>query len=137
MTMHRNLRLIPPKLGFDEASYYPRGPGWVSTEQMRPFNPSIWQQTPGPGPTLNAADRFNNFLGWSEAKTPIISNWMPGLGDPLVTNYKQAAFGDMNPMQLLGDLESKGNKLEMAIKAILVLSGIAAGTGILNLLRRR
>ena len=82
---------------------------------------------PTMGPVARTAQRFENRLGYSQRQTPIISNWMPGLGD--------GSFLD-TAGSILEGAQQKADELEMAIKTILALSAVAAVTGVINLVRK-
>lgn len=120
--MTRRLPYVPLP---DPAAYYPRGPGWQGYES----NPNAFVTAPRGRTTRGAvrrkANSYDAILGQSQVHTPIWSNWMPGLG-----NIWDDAKGVLNTVQ------EKGDQVEMALKAILVLSGIAAATGLYNAFRK-
>lgn len=122
------MHLISQRVGFPEIQY-PRGPQWQSTEERIPFVPFIRRTMPSHGTVDRAAAKYENILGWAQQRTPIWSNWMPGLGDGL-------DLGLPSPKEIISGIEQKGQKLENALTAILVLSGIAAGASVINLMRR-
>jgi hypothetical protein len=67
-----------------------------------------------------------------------VRNYESGLGDNVVTDLIKGAGGVVSGVTGgIDTIKAKADKLEFALTTILILSGVAATTGLVNLLRRR